>query len=368
MYHKSEKKSIKAAAGKIISAFLALISLAAGPLLYFLLLKSRVEAEELARLTEGAKAGAVLMYSLPHLWLVIILSLLCAVAVFAVASSIFRPAAAELSAPEENAEEQTPSIGEEIAESAPDSSLLTEYPELFRQEEDGDEPETTAPDIASFFEKEEEDGGEETSDEVAESDTDRAMREFMEEGEKEEETEDVYASVSEEIPEGYEIRSEQTEEEEDGDGEEPVVYYSRAPLFIVAAAILLISLGVAFAMSYNCNIVTEDGVIKNTLFYKKEYLFADATGYTVSSALSGDIKLALKTEDGAELDLTPASYVQLAPYGEKYADGFEYLIDLEAKLDSAGAKKTVRDRQSIVSFYETENGKLPENIEKIIEE
>lgn len=355
---------IRRSIGNLPALLLAAV-VALGPtLLYVLLVKLR--------------AGDALMYSGGSLLFVALSSVVCACIVW---FFLVRPLKKEEMPPSaeiDEAEDEYTDVT--IEEEKPDvSCAMEEYPELFRERSEGENENGGSPAYfealtkalnaqraAGFAEKQE-------SGEIAGDD--RFADLFVRSEPEESFRPDIYENLPETLPEGYELRKEDEDVEEEYDevAEDEVLIEKKAGFgetvatkAIAFAAGLLIALVIGFVMSLSLTVYSDSGVSVLSAGKTKNYTWKDCASYEIAPSVLGDrLSVVMYMKDGEKVKLLPSDLSFSEEFLSKYANVYDYAADACESLDSVGAEKTVRERKTIEGEF-FENEALCEYVKKMI--
>lgn len=324
-------------------------------------------------LIRGHAAGA-LMYSLDLVWLVVSVSLVCAFLVFLVLSSFPKKE-------EDNFDEADYYEGEEHdsfcvqVQDAP----LDEYPELFvREGVAGDlsaERFSYRDAVQRALDSQRASAECEDVSEKSEAIGDPLSELYGTSAPKEQENfifDSIYNDLPDTLPEGYVS----PEEEECEDEEEEEIYEEEDGSSFVKGAVMRVLLVIllsvvpiltAYVSSYGFCAYYEDRVEKRNAFFTLRYEWSDSIYYEVAPSFFGDsLSVTFTADDGADIELMPSSLVCFADFYEKYSSVYSFAVDVCEKMDAAGAKKQVKERNTIEGKF-THREDIGEYVEKLIE-
>lgn len=339
-----------------LPALLSAAAVAVGPvLLYVFLLKMR--------------AGDALMYSGGSLVFVVLSSVICACVVWVF---LVRPLKKAEAAPlEENDEEEDEYAKAATEECSPGVSFaMEEYPELFRERSEEESKSSSSPAyfdaLTKAFNAQKSNGFSEP-DERVEDTGDDIFADFFSKKENEEDTcSDIYINLPETLPEGYELRTEDEDFEEElyeeSEDEEPFEKKAGFGETVLTKAIafaigLVVALAIGFVASLFFTVYSENGFSIVSIGMTKNYTWQDCARYEIAPTLFGDrLSVVMYMKDGEEVKLLPSDLSFSKEFSKEYANVYEYAAQACSAMESAGAEKTVRERNTIEGeFFENES-------------
>lgn len=329
-----------------------------GPLLYFYLVNKGV--------------GDSMMYSAGSPVFVIALSFLGAVGIYIILKLPLFEETPEQTDFEEYEEEEIPSESRSFEINADEAREL--YPELFRDSPEPESEEEEKPKISSaYYDAMTSAINSQKAEVVIEEEEPSTDSDDILKIEKtESDSEDILADLPETLPEGYTpyYEEEETEEEEEEAAAEAKPRRS-LPFRIakrVVVIILILALSIAFctvsALSYT--VYENGGLTVRTVFSEESYTWQDCEKFDVAPSFFGDrIDVTLYMKNGEKISLLPSDAVFTDAFYKKYDSMYEYALHASNAMTETGAKKHVKERNTIESNFSSRED-IGEYIKKLI--
>ena len=197
-------------------------------------------------------------------------------------------------------------------------------------------------------------------------------------GSEEDAAEKLYADLPTQLPPGYTLPPELSEEEEAPleeeaeDEEEEIADAAPAPapsLWMLLPAVCTIfvfaAVLVVAASFWTC--AGADGIRVARLGSVQQYGWDQIVSYTVDAELSdGEILLTFQMEDGRQIKIAPASYVETGAFSRQYKSIYQYWLYVDHLLTARGADKTVSRAEYLADTYRTREDESWEYVRQII--
>lgn len=305
------------------------------------------------------RARDALLFTLPALWCVVLISFVAAVFSYIV---LCKGASSETADADEEEYDGSFEVSERSEDGVSTEDYSMEYPELFsspKQEEETENTYDMSAQIAAVIGAQK---NGETADFAEESIPDDDWRAFIgcdneEKGDSAAITRELYGTLSEEMPEGYVP----VEAEEETEAEFFSGYSVRPSSFgetalskaVFVGGALLAALLIAASASFSVVAEGKDGFAVG----KREYKWEMVTDVTVSQKLFGSLSVEVRTDDGRKTELLPSTLIGGADFDDEYESIYEYAAYAVRRSRAAGADVKVRDRETLTAAWrDSEDG------------
>ncbi|MBS5725717.1 MAG: hypothetical protein KHW59_08080 [Clostridiales bacterium] len=183
---------------------------------------------------------------------------------------------------------------------------------------------------------------------------------------------EMYAELPEELPPGYTLPPELSEEEEESleeeiEEEEP---QARSPLRELLPAICAVAaFAVVFVLASSFwTKAGEDGIWIARMGKVRQYRWDQVASYTVDAGFSGgELVLEFQMEDGRQVKIAPASYVQTNEFVKQYENLYQYWLHIDNVLRTQGTNKTVSRAEYLADTYSTREDGSWQYVQQIID-
>ena len=168
---------------------------------------------------------------------------------------------------------------------------------------------------------------------------------------------EMYADLPTELPPGYTLPQELSEEEEESleeiEEQEPRVRSPLWELLPAICAVVAFAAVLVFASSFWTK-AGEDGIWVTRMGRVQQYSWDQVESYTVDAGFSGgELVLEFQMEDGRQVKIVPASYAQTDMFADQYENLYQYWLHADNILTAQGTDKTVSRVEYLADTYQT---------------